>query len=68
MTPKLLTLPAFHALFEQFKIPTGEMLIILRPYDTQVINITSVSSTFWAILDSHMGNVNNLPPLWDPNY
>ena len=29
MTPQLLTLPAFHALFEKLLIPTGEMLIIL---------------------------------------
>ena len=38
------------------------MLIILGPYDPQIINITSVLRTFWAILDSHRGNVNNFGP------
>ena len=38
------------------------MLIIFRPTRAKIINIMSVLRTFWAIFDSHRGNVNNFGP------
>ena len=62
MTPKLLTLPVFYALFEKLFDSHRENVNNSGPHDPQIINITSVLRTFWEIIDSHRGNVNNFGP------
>ena len=46
VTPKLLTLLTFHALYEQFWIPTEEMLIILPLMTPKLLTLLAFSRTF----------------------
>ena len=46
MTPKLLTLPGFYALFEKCLIPTGEMLIILGLMTPKLLTLPALYAIF----------------------
>ena len=46
MTPQLLTLPAFHALFEKLLIPTGDMLITLPLMTPKLLTLPAFHALF----------------------